>query len=60
VCHTAEVKYASIKVHIKHDGFPYQKYEKILMFRLLLKEQLAQNSQPDVAGAGAKELGAAT
>ena len=54
------IKNASIKIRAKHDEFPYQKFEMFSMFMPLLKEQLAQNSQSDVAGVGARRLAAET
>jgi hypothetical protein len=60
LCHSVEVKNTSINIRVIPDGFPYQKSEKVSLFRLLLSKQLAQNSQCDVAGTGARELVGAT
>jgi hypothetical protein len=48
------IKKASIIIRAKHDEFSNQNFEKFSMPMPLVKEQLAQNSQRDVTGAGAR------
>ena len=55
--HTAEAKNAWIKFFVKHDGIPYQKFGKILMFRQQLREKAgteltARRSRSGCEGAG--------